>query len=103
MHGRLYPLYTGDATFLPPFCDHKTGQVALERREEAEWLPWSLNGGTQDIGRTVACYRYATPVFYSTWPPSFSSLSNRVGERRWPQNKTGVVHRYQATVIGRPI
>ena len=31
--------------------------------------------------------------FYSTWPPSFSSriLSNRGGERRWPQNKTGVV------------
>ena len=26
------------------------------------------------------------------------SLSNRGGERRWPQNKTGVVHRYQATV-----
>ena len=42
-------------------------------------------------------------LFYSTWPPSFSShikkevLSNRGGERRWPQNKTGVVHRYQAT------
>ena len=44
-------------------------------------------------------------LFYSTWPPSLSShikkevLSNRGGERRWPQNKTGVVHRYQATVI----
>ena len=41
-------------------------------------------------------------LFYSTWPPSFSSyikkLSNRGGERRWPRNKTGVVHRYQATV-----
>ena len=43
-------------------------------------------------------------LFYSTWPPSFSShikkevLSNRGGERRWPQNKTGVVHRYHATV-----
>ena len=24
---------------------------------------------------------------------------NRGGERRWPQNKTGVVHRYQATVL----
>ena len=26
------------------------------------------------------------------------SISNRGVERRWPQNKTGVVHRYQATV-----
>ena len=26
------------------------------------------------------------------------SFPNRGGERRWPQNKTGVVHRYQATV-----
>ena len=45
-------------------------------------------------------------LFYSTWPPSFSShikkelLSNRGGERRWPQNKTGVVHRYQANRRG---
>ena len=36
-------------------------------------------------------------LFYSTWPPSFSS--HRGGERRWPQNKTCVVHRYQATVL----
>ena len=45
----LYPLYTGAATFLPALCDHKTGQVAVEGREEAERLPWSLNGGTQDV------------------------------------------------------
>ena len=45
----LYPLYTGAATFLPPLCDHKTGQVAVEGRKEAERLPWSLNGGTQDV------------------------------------------------------
>ena len=36
--------------------------------------------------------------FYSTWPPSFSSHVNTRGERRWPQNKTGFIHRYQATV-----
>ena len=36
--------------------------------------------------------------FYSTWSSSFSSHIHRGGERRWPQNKTGVVHRYQATV-----
>ena len=29
---------------------------------------------------------------------SLPIISNRGGERRWPQNKTGVVHRYQATV-----
>ena len=45
----LYLLYTGAATFLPPLCDHKTGQVAVEGRKEAERLPWSLNGGTQDV------------------------------------------------------
>ena len=38
----LYPLYTGAATFLPPLCDHKTGQVAVEGRKEAERLPCSF-------------------------------------------------------------
>ena len=41
------------------------------------------------------------PIYYSTWPPSFSS-HNRGGERRCPQNKTGVVHRYKATVEKNP-
>ena len=45
----LYPLYTGAATFLPPLCDPKSGQVAVEGRKEAERLLWSLNGGTQDV------------------------------------------------------
>ena len=43
---------------------------------------------------TVAWYRYATPCFIQR----DHRLSNKGGERRWPQNKTGVVHRYQATV-----
>ena len=35
----LYPLYTGAATFVPPLCDHKTGQVAVEgTAKEAERL-----------------------------------------------------------------
>ena len=42
----LYPLYTGAGTFVPPLCDHKTGQVAVEGRREAERLPWSFKGGT---------------------------------------------------------
>ena len=45
----LYPLYTGAATFVPPLCDHKTGQVAVEDRKEAERLSWSFKGGTQDV------------------------------------------------------
>ena len=32
----LYPLYTGAATFVPPLCDHKTDQVAVEGRRETE-------------------------------------------------------------------
>ena len=27
------------ASFVPPLCDHKTGQVAVEGRKEAERLP----------------------------------------------------------------
>ena len=41
--------YTGAATVLPPLCDHKTDQVAVEGRKEAERLPWSFNGGAQDV------------------------------------------------------
>ena len=33
-------------------------------------------------------------LFYSTWPSSFSFHI----DKRWTQNKTGVVHWYQATV-----
>ena len=44
-----YPLYTGAATSVPPLCDHKIGQVAVEGRREAERLPWSFSGGTQDV------------------------------------------------------
>ena len=47
---------------------------------------------------TVACYRYATPFLFNV-ATVVLFLSNRGGERRWPQNKTGVGHRYQATVV----
>ena len=73
MHGRLYPLYTGAATFLPPLCDHKTGQVAVEGREESEWLPWLLNGGTQDIGRPVK-NTYCCEHCVSIWATLLPSL-----------------------------
>ena len=43
------PFYTGAVTFVPPLCHHKTGQVAVEDREETERLPWSFKGGTQDV------------------------------------------------------
>ena len=45
-HLPLYPCYTGAATFVPPLCDHKTGQAAVEGRTEAERLPWSFKDGT---------------------------------------------------------
>ena len=47
--GPLYPLYTGAAPFVSPLCDHKTDQVAVEGTEEAERLPWSFKGGTEDV------------------------------------------------------
>ena len=34
---------------MPPLCDHKTGQVVGEVTKEAEMLPWSFKGGTEDI------------------------------------------------------
>ena len=41
---------------------------------------------------------YATPFLFNVATVVLLPYSNRGGERRWPQNKTGVVHRYQATV-----
>ena len=43
------PLYIGVATFVPPLCNHKTGQVAAEGTKDAESLPWSFKGGTEDV------------------------------------------------------
>ena len=64
---RLYPLYTGAATSVPPSCDHKTVQVAVEGRREAERLPWSFKGGTQDV--------QASP--WTPWSPwSFEHVQN---------------------------
>ena len=63
----LYPLYTGAATSVPPLCDHKTVQVAVEGRREAERLPWSFKGGTQDV--------QASP--WTPWSPwSFEHVQN---------------------------
>ena len=45
----LGPLYTGAATIVAPLCDHKTGQVAVEGTEDAESLPGSVKGGTEDV------------------------------------------------------
>ena len=62
-----YPLYTGAATSVPPLCDHKTIQVAVEGRREAERLPWSFKGGTQDV--------QASP--WTPWSPwSFEHVQN---------------------------
>ena len=71
------------------------------------WVAVAVISSTGEVCRG---YSRLLPIcdafFYSTWP-SFSThikkevLSNR-RERRWPQNKTGVVHRYQATVAEGP-
>ena len=62
----LYPLYTGAATSVPPLCDHKTVQVAVEGRREAERFPWSFKG-TQDV--------QASP--WTPWSPwSFEHVQN---------------------------
>ena len=45
----VYTPFTQGTTFVPPLCDHKIGQVAVEGRREAERLPWSFKGGTQDV------------------------------------------------------
>ena len=52
---------------MPPLCDHKTVQVAVEGRREAERLPWSFKGGTQDV--------QASP--WTPWSPwSFEHVQN---------------------------
>ena len=44
-----YSLYIGAATVVPPLCDHKTDQVAIEGTEEAARLHGSFSGGTEDV------------------------------------------------------
>ena len=45
----FYPLYTELVIFVPPFCDHKTGQVAVEGTKETERLPWTFKSGTKYV------------------------------------------------------
>ena len=61
----LIPPFTGAATFVPPLCDHKTGQVAVEGREEADSLPWSLKSGTEDVQTSpwTPCRREVLSMF----------------------------------------
>ena len=37
------------AIFVPPVCDHKICQVVVGGSKEAEWLPRSFKGGTQEV------------------------------------------------------
>ena len=63
----LYPLYTGAATFVPPLCDHKTGQVAVEGTKGAEQWPWSFKSGTENV-QTLA---------WTSWSPwGFEHVQN---------------------------
>ena len=63
----LIPFYTGAATFVPPLCDHRTGQVAGEGRKEAKMSPWSFKGGTQDV---------QTSPWTPWWPWNFEHVQN---------------------------
>ena len=45
----LYTFYIGAVIFVPPLCDHKPVQVAVEGTKRAKRLPWSFKGGTEDI------------------------------------------------------
>ena len=84
------------STWPPSFSSHIKKDTDMQRLFYSTWPP----SFSSHIKKDTDMQR----LFYSTWPPSFSShlLSNRGGERRWPQNKTGVVHRYQATVATGP-
>ena len=70
----VYTPFTQGTTFVPPLCDHKIGQVAVEGRREAERLPWSFKGGTQDVQTSP----------WTPWSPwSFEHVQNsrtKVGE-----------------------
>ena len=43
-----YAFYTESVTFVPPLCDHETGEVVVGGTEEAKWLHWSFKGGSRD-------------------------------------------------------
>ena len=101
----LYPLYTGAATFVPPLCDHKTGEVAVEGAEEAERLPWSFKGGTEDVQTSP----------WTPWSPwSFEHVQNnrsKVAEEVGRSKEAGGRHAHRrgrrmdahGSAIGRPV
>ena len=104
----LYPLYTGVATFLPPLCDHKTGQVAVEGRKEAAQLPWSFNGGTQDV--QTSPWTPWSPWSFKHVQNSRTKVANEVGcsqvaQRRQEEgtHRRGGRMDAQWSAIGRPV
>ena len=58
----LIPLYTGAANSVLRVCDHKTSQVAVEGTNDAEMLPWSFKGDTEDVQITQWTSKVAEEV-----------------------------------------
>ena len=81
----LYSLYTGVPTFLPPLYDHKTGQVAVEGRKEAERLPWSFNGGTQDV--QISPWTPWSPWCFEHVQNSCTNVAEEVGRSQVAQRR----------------
>ena len=83
----LYSLYTGAVTSVPPLCDHKTGQVAVEGRKEGEQLPWSFRGGTKHVQTST----------WTPWSPwslkhvqnSYTKVAEEVSHSQVAQRRQG--------------
>ena len=104
----LYPLYTGTATFVPPLCDHKTGQVAVEGTTKAERLPWWFKGGTEDV-QTLPWMPWS-PWSFEHVRNSRTKVAEEVGRSQVAQSRQEeyiriavVAEWMHRLVIGRPV
>ena len=89
----LIPLYTGAANSVLQFCDNKTSQVAVEGTNDAERLPWSFKGGTEDVQITQ-------------WTPKFADEVGRsqIAQRRQEEGtRIAVVADCLHTIVQRPL
>ena len=104
----LYPLYTETATFVPPLCDHQTGQVAVEGTTEAESLPWWFKGGTEDV-QTLPWTPWS-PWSFEHVQSSRTKVAQEVGRPQVAQSRQEEYIRIAVfaewmhrSVIGRPV
>ena len=89
---------------MPSLYNHKTGQVAVKGTKEAEWLPWTIKGDTEDVQTSP----------WTPWSPwSFEYVQNcrtkvaeevgrsQVAQRR-QQEGTSIAVDAQESATGRP-